>query len=950
MIRRWGHLALALGLGLCVPARAVAGEGEALSVPIRVHEVLLQGIEGLDRKAGPVTVGIPFPDDAAVKEADGRPLLGLEGAGAYQFRTLARWRSGNVRWALADFQADCPAGKTAETVKVVRGTGKSAGVDLAVEKGEVISIDTGALQATVKKTGFNLFESVTVGGKALVGPGSKGIVCTGPGGKAYTGDMSEAIIEENGPARCVIRARGVHHDGDERMLDYTVRMHFCKDKTLVKVVYVMRHSVWDRQRGTVSIKDLSVHTRVKGATKFAVAKPDGAAKGEVGGNERIRFFQGLSSFPYYSKPPGDLAPAGWWIKQGEKELAAGGADSSPDLAWLDLSREDGAGLAVGVRFATATWPKGLRALPDGTISAAVFPEENGFGYRIGYGVHHTVELAYLFHAEKTDVAPVMKAFQYPLLAKCPTPWYNRSANVIHPLPRIGTFEEADKLCADRGWKNVVAKRRARMGPKIYRSWWWNAGGFGNQSDFGLAALVGSLRTDDPVVSGSYFLHAQMRNNFYRDLAVSHDEAPGAYDKTKGRQAAGGKDRGNVRGSPPEWEHVNIYGMPLYYYMTGEEGMRDALLDFGKHAELFAWGGYEKSYNARNLHSKNLTSMIGSKRARLLNKTFIRVWGCGMRNLGMMYELTGDEKYLDLIERNFDALLKVKKGGRQIGVNWERGPVHGGSGEGAGSLKPFMSAMYVFDALAICHEWMPEGPVRERIGDVMEGTVEFVHRETWFDREYKGEKVIVCPYVYHMSDKPASKIQFNVTYEHFSSMVYPYMVFGGKTFGGRDMLRTFEKVAKTDFLNPHDIKGGNFRYVDLPGFTTILSCVLYPREDDVPPEAVADLAVDSGEQGVKLTWTAPADAVRYQIKYAARKIVASLEYDPDERKAFKYSPDEYVNWWTAGNVPDEPAPTPGQKQGHLLKGLKPGKYYVAIRSWDAASNRSAVSNLAKVEVK
>ena len=54
-----------------------------------------------------------------------------------------------------------------------------------------------------------------------------------------------------------VRAVWLSHEAvDERMLDYTVRMHFCKDKTLVKVVYVMRHSVWDRQRGTVSIKDL----------------------------------------------------------------------------------------------------------------------------------------------------------------------------------------------------------------------------------------------------------------------------------------------------------------------------------------------------------------------------------------------------------------------------------------------------------------------------------------------------------------------------------------------------------------------------------------------------------------------------------------------------------------------------------------------------------------------
>ncbi len=123
----------------------------------------------------------------------------------------------------------------------------------------------------------------------------------------------------------------------------------------------------------------------------------------------------------------------------------------------------------------------------------------------------------------------------------------------------------------------------------------------------------------------------------------------------------------------------------------------------------------------------------------------------------------------------------------------------------------------------------------------------------------------------------------------------------------------------------DAATGVFNGFDLVGGTP----------DTTPPAAVADLNVTNvTTSSVSLAWTAPADDLGsggsvawYDVRYST-------------------SPIDEGNWASAAQASDEPVPSsPGQSQSMIVGGLSSStQYYFALKSSDASSNVSAVSNV------
>ncbi len=204
-------------------------------VPIVVSEALRASTTGVSRSVEPVTVGIPIADYHGIKSID---ALGIAGSPAYQFRVLDRWPSSNLKWVLADFLADLSANRSVDHYALSIGTGKTGGPNLAQELSGSIWVKTGAIEFEISKTNFNLFRQVIIDGKQLVDRDkSPGIILVGADGVIYSSrnDPSpKVIIEENGPVRAVIKAQGGHYAlNGNKLLDYTIRMHFYKGKSRV---------------------------------------------------------------------------------------------------------------------------------------------------------------------------------------------------------------------------------------------------------------------------------------------------------------------------------------------------------------------------------------------------------------------------------------------------------------------------------------------------------------------------------------------------------------------------------------------------------------------------------------------------------------------------------------------------------------------------------------------
>lgn len=104
-------------------------------------------------------------------------------------------------------------------------------------------------------------------------------------------------------------------------------------------------------------------------------------------------------------------------------------------------------------------------------------------------------------------------------------------------------------------------------------------------------------------------------------------------------------------------------------------------------------------------------------------------------------------------------------------------------------------------------------------------------------------------------------------------------------------------------------------------------------DTSAPLAVSDLTTSNMEiNGVTLNWTAPFDlpfgnTSAYDIRYSTNPITLG-------------------NWDGANQVVTEPVPAPGNSsQKYMITGLSPATtYYFALRSKDAASNLSGLSNI------
>jgi hypothetical protein len=114
-----------------------------------------------------------------------------------------------------------------------------------------------------------------------------------------------------------------------------------------------------------------------------------------------------------------------------------------------------------------------------------------------------------------------------------------------------------------------------------------------------------------------------------------------------------------------------------------------------------------------------------------------------------------------------------------------------------------------------------------------------------------------------------------------------------------------------------------------------------REDKTPPEIIKDLKAEAlGGGKVKLSWTAPADAARVQVKHAGKPLVRRAWPDKDKI---------HTGWWAAENVGSEPAAKAGA-QSVEVENVPAGKRFFAARAWDAAANRSEMGNVVEVEVK
>jgi len=584
--------------------------------------LIVQERAGRDRLTEPVTVGIPFPKATVFKLSQ----LSLCNAGGepqpLQAQALARWIDGSIRWALLDFQATVTAHATtaycvesdADKPRPLQPVAVSV-----TETEEHVIIDTGGYTFFINRRVCKPFDRIVVNGVEQIGAEGSSLVLIDAQGRSYVPIIDDLAIEIAGQLRTCIRAGGqFKSDSKNSLTRFAMRLSFHAGLGVAEMNMTVhnpraaRHpgGLWDLgDKGSIYFKDLSLNLPLRGEAEPQVTwttqplrqprKPTGESveiyQDSSGGenwrstNHVNRFGKVMHSF------------RGYRVKSGDK-LVEHGLRATPTVTVHGHS----GGVAATMKQFWQNFPKAIEA-DKSALTIRLFPRQyhDDFELQGGEQKTHTVYLQFSGAGERL---PELSWAHHRLIARASPEWYSGSKAISYLSPRAEDENVAYRELVDTaidGPQSFFARREI-----IDEYGWRNFGDlyadheavghtddtplvshYNNQYDVIYGALIQYFRSGDhrwfelasdlarhiididiyhttedrPAYSGGLFWHT----DHYRDAGT-------ATHRSYSRANLNSRQFGSYGGGPCN-EHNYTTGLLHYYYLTGDETARDAVL-------------------------------------------------------------------------------------------------------------------------------------------------------------------------------------------------------------------------------------------------------------------------------------------------------------------------------------------------------------------------------------
>jgi hypothetical protein len=345
-------LAAGAGLGLPQLLRTVTAnplpfdQGDDTNVrPVAPEAVSLHLLDGeaLRLDSG-VSFGVPWPRGSVKRDATFN-LVAASRQLPLQTWPLAYWPDGSLKWS--GFATVVPAGLNA-AFTLSQGSSQTAGALKVTNDAGSINVDTGTLKCVIATAGgANLFESMTVDGRKVVGAGQ--LVCILQNGPqtdpedSPTRDRFLSLIrkittEQTGPVRAVIKAEGIHKGvkSGREWLPFTIRLYFYTGQTTVRMIHTI---TFDGDQEKDFVRGLGVRIEVP--------------LREEPRNRTVRFVGGDGGV--WSEP---LQPGGGSVAQETGQLFTGRGEFAQNAIWDDfkLAQPNPEGFAITKRTnPKSTW-------------------------------------------------------------------------------------------------------------------------------------------------------------------------------------------------------------------------------------------------------------------------------------------------------------------------------------------------------------------------------------------------------------------------------------------------------------------------------------------------------------------------------------------------------------------------------------------------------------------
>jgi len=931
-----------------------------VGIPIIVHEALTQdsdyyiqtrkrrNMPGMERVNEPLTVGIPLAEDSGVTSIE---QLGLSGANIQQFKPLAHWPNGNIKWVLVDTQVSIRAnGRT--TLNLVAGKGNAGGAELARDNSDHIFVDTGIAQFKIRKNHFNIFEKVVVNGKELVSPGNQGglsvvgnaDVSYKLNGKTHQLHINEiydskndphstAIVEENGPVRVVVKAMGAFIDGTgNRLMDYTVRFHFYRNKSYVKTIAVIRNGAREDDhpiKKIFSSVQLSIPLNLEREKRFEFATNKGLFSGVI--NDTASIYQAFSIAHMTAGTESDVIDGkkGWYdppmrrltdlvdanyeqkgleIKNGSTILRPLGDqnDWGGDVAEIKDSANNG--LSIAMKYMSSYWPSSFEFRNDGYVEVGIFSKFNSKKDIImGWGTHETRELMFDFHTRPINNKEVMYRIEQPLVGRASIQHYSNT-EVLYGQRGIATATEWDQWFISNygkldyyhpksGWEQT------NNGVIVWRTFWYS----GVQgTDIPLAYQLTFLKNG----SGGRYMGGLQKTRFNVDSGICRTDGfdySKSLIKTNSLYSVDEKGCYNRGGGKNhfDYSHNHWLGMVTYYYLTGDEDIKEAIDD------------YLEEFNKVG----DLKLATGFNDLRSYSRYY--------RTIALGYEFNRDNRLKTILEKMTSDILdsrdnppNLKPYGRNVarGYLWvtsiprEVGPlVH----------SFFLISIHVQDVwegLRVLKKYNSAYPRTEELEDYLLGISQFVFNELYLEDSSKRDFGYLYDYLLHNSNEwtnaPVGTKNYIRKDDSSRAMLFAYSKSGDAKYleRGKRILAVGGGSGSSTPYPAHELI-----YVDLHGTDSIWKYI-----DTVN-------VINNGNNKYTLSWKVPDGALAYQIKYSDKPIVDWLGFDQLTRN-YLYSPDNHTPFFAAVNVDNEPLPvTSGSIQTYTIDIAQAINSYNSVRN-------------------
>jgi hypothetical protein len=466
--------------------KAAAREFKRTGVTLTIQEPI-----GIERRAEPVTSGVPLPEGCVKRASDLRLLDAAKKPVPCQFTTQCLWPDGSVKWVLLDFRADVRASNRVEYVVSKRGRRMETECPVKAEvSGGVVRLETRNWKLGITTNVAGLISSLMVDGKEIVSPTNPAqAVLVDGSNRVFRASRPDAVVlEVHGPLRSTVRVSGhfVAEDGATIFggkVGYDLRVTAYAGKSCLKLDFTLRNDGWygyrnegrNHPRQWLYIHSLRLDMPVTGTDG-----PDTAVLGGrdfvLAAGERVDLTQwykyplqtsrGLMDIVFTNRPA-DVVAAGLdqripgafhytWTVSNRLDGTEGKVPG-----WAVWNGGTGAPLVgLAVRRFWQNFPIGFSARGDGVLSFAMFPERGCWPRtREAYdaatcqfegGRRKTATLLLTLSHEGPARDQALALLDAPLFARAPAAWY-RDTGAVLPLA------EAELTSADKEQAEAIAR-------------------------------------------------------------------------------------------------------------------------------------------------------------------------------------------------------------------------------------------------------------------------------------------------------------------------------------------------------------------------------------------------------------------------------------------------------------------------------------------------------------